>query len=313
MRNEDDTVEEAIDEALEICRKAEVSTQISHLKACNPANWHKIDKILANLHAVADKGLPVHADRYPYIAYGTGLSTFLPLWARQGERSEVLARLQSKELLPEIEAYALSRGTRIGGWDRVMISSCQTEESRWCEGKSIKDCADETAKSPFNFIKDLLIREEMRVGMVGFAMDEENLKKVLKSELVMIGSDGNAISPDGKLGEGKPHPRYYGTFPRVLGKYSRESQCFDLPIAVKKMTSMPAEKLGLAYRGMLRENFFADIVVFNPDEIIDRATFVNPHQFPAGITYVIVNGKIAVENNRHTGAFSGMVIRHSAA
>jgi N-acyl-D-amino-acid deacylase len=313
MRNEDDTVEEAIEEALEICRKAEVSTQISHLKACNPANWNKIDTILANLQAVADKGLPVRADRYPYIAYGTGLSTFLPLWARQGERTEIVARLQNRELLPQIEAYAISRGTRIGGWDRVMISSCQTEENKWCEGKSIQDCAGETGKSPFNFIKDLLIGEEMRVGMVGFAMDEENLKKVLKSDLVMIGSDGNAISPEGNLGAGKPHPRYYGTFPRVLGRYSRESKCFNLPVAVKKMTSMPAEKLGLKSRGILRENFFADIVVFNPDEIIDRATFVNPHQFPAGIAYVIVNGKIAVENNRHTGALSGMVIRYSAA
>ena len=153
----------------------------------------------------------------------------------------------------------------------------------------------------------------MRVGMVGFAMSEDNLKKVLQSDEVMIGSDGSAIAPEGKLGEGNPHPRYYGTFPRVLGRYSRELQYFDLPTAIKKMTTMPAEKLGLKYRGRLQENFFADIVVLNPEKIIDRATFVKPHQYPDGIEYVLVNGKITVEKNRHTGVFSGQVLRHSAA
>ncbi len=312
MRNEDDAVEEAIDEALDICRKAEVSTQLSHLKACNPANWYKIDGILDKLQRVADAGLPVRADRYPYIAYGTGLGTFLPLWARQGERAEILARLENKDLLPEIEEYALSRGERIGGWDRVMISSCNTEKNKWCEGKTITECAGQTGETPFNFIKNLLLQEKMRVGMVGFAMNEDNLKKVLRSSLVMIGSDGSAISPEGKLGDGNPHPRYYGTFPRVLGKYSREEKCFDLPTAIQKMTSMPAAKLGLTGRGLLKEKFYADLVVFNPDKVLDRATFVAPHQYPAGIDLVIVNGRIAVEGNQHTGSYSGRVLRHGA-
>ncbi len=313
MRNEDDRVEEAIDEALEICRLAEVSTQISHLKACNPANWNKIDRILDKLNGSVKEGLPVLADRYPYIAYGTGLGTFLPLWARQGEREEILSRLQNTNLLPDIEVYANSRGTRIGGWDRVMISSVRTDENKWCEGKTISDCAGETGESPFMFIKNLLMQEEMRVGMVGFAMNEDNLKKVLQSDLVMIGSDGSAISPESKLGAGNPHPRYYGTFPKVLGKYSRESGYFDLPVAIKKMTSMPAEKLGLNKRGRLKEHFYADIVVFNPDIVLDRATFVAPHQFPVGIEYVIVNGKISVEKNQHQGIFSGKILRHASA
>jgi len=313
MRNEDDTVEEAIEEALEICRRAEVSTQLSHLKACNPANWYKIDQILNKLNDAVSQGLPVKADRYPYIAYGTGLGTFLPLWARQGERSEILARLEDPNLLPQIESYASSRGDRIGGWDRVMISSCNTDQNKWCEGKTISDCAKETGSTPFVFIKNILLQEEMRVGMVGFAMNEDNLKKVLQSDLVMIGSDGSAISPEGKLGEGNPHPRYYGTFPRVLGKYSRDDRYFDLPVAVKKMTSMPAEKLGLRQRGRLKEKFYADIVVFNPKEVLDQATFVSPHQYPLGISFVIVNGKIAVEGNHHTGVFSGQVLRHPAA
>jgi len=311
LRNEDDTVEEAIDEALTICRRAEVSTQISHLKACNPANWPKVDRILDKLNnAITQEGLPVLADRYPYIAYSTGLDMFLPLWARQGERAEKLARLQNPELIPEIQAYAKSRGERIGGWDRIMISSCRTKENKWCEGKTISECIRDTGDSPFNFIRQLLMEEELRVGMVGFAMHEENLKKVLQSELVMIGSDGSCLSPDGKLGEGNPHPRNYGTFPRVLGKYSREEQYFDLPVAVKKMTSMPAIKMGLKNRGLLKKNFYADITVFNPEDVLDRATFVEPHQFPKGIIYVIVNGVLTVENGLHTGNFSGQILRH---
>jgi N-acyl-D-amino-acid deacylase len=142
-------------------------------------------------------------------------------------------------------------------------------------------------------------------------MSEENIKKVLSHPLVMIGSDGNAVSPAGKLSEGKPHPRYYGTFPRVLGKYVREEKLFSLAEGVKKMTSMPAEKLGLRGRGIIKKNYYADLVIFNPDEIIDKATFVNPHQLAVGIEYVIVNGKVAIENGKHTRSMSGKVIRHS--
>ena len=147
------------------------------------------------------------------------------------------------------------------------------------------------------------------MSIMAKSMNEENLKKVLQSNHVMIGSDGNAISPEGALGDGNPHPRYYGTFPRVLGRYAREEKCFDFPGAVRKMTSMPAEKLGLQKRGLIKENHFADLVVFNPDQIIDRATFINPHQFPKGIEYVFVNGEMAVEKTRHTGVFSGRVLR----
>ncbi len=310
MRNEDDTVEEAIEEALKICRESKVSLQISHFKACNKANWHKTDNILKMIHSASESGLPVLADRYPYIAYSTGLMVFLPLWSRQGNGKEILARLQNKNDLPKIKEYAESRGERIGGWDRVVISYCLEEKSKAYEGKSVAACADELGMQVFDFIRDILIENKLRVSIVGFAMDEDNLKKVLSSPLVMAGSDGSAVSPKGLLAQGKPHPRFYGTFPRVLGKYSREEKLFDLATAVKKMTSMPAQKLGLKNRGLIAKNNFADLVVFNPDTVIDKATFVDPHQFAAGIEYVIVNGVLTVKNGRHTGARSGEILRH---
>ncbi len=252
IRSEDDQVEEAIQEALRICKEAEVSTQIAHLKACNKVNWHKIDHVLELIHDAAESGMQITADRYPYIAYGTGLTMFLPLWSRQGDTDEILARLEDKSTAAKIkELMQKAKEQDIGGWDRVVISSCQLEKNKDLEGKSVQACADELNLTPFEFIRNILIEERNRVSMIGFAMDEDNLKKVLSSPHVMIGSDGNAVAPHGKLGEGKPHPRYYGTFPRVLGKYAREDKIFDLATAVNKMTLMPATKLGLKNRGLI--------------------------------------------------------------
>lgn len=310
IRNEDDRVEAAIEEALEISRQSEAALQISHFKACNQANWHKVDHMLEMIQTAADAGLPVHADRYPYTAYGTGLTAFLPLWSRQGTTTEIMARLENRKIVPKIREYTEGRGRRIGGWDRVIVSSCNLEQNKKWEGQSILQAAQTTGVSPFEFIRQLLLAEKLDVGIVGFAMDEENLKKVLAASLVMVGSDGSAVAPYGKLSEGKPHPRFYGSFPRVLGRYTREEKIFDLATAVKKMTSMPAVKLGLKQRGVLAPGNFADVVIFDPTTVIDRATFKDPHQYPTGIEFVLVNGAIAIENDAHTGVLAGQVLRH---
>jgi len=312
MRNEDDYVIEAIEEAIRICKEAKISVELAHFKACNKSNWHKVDQMLELIDKANEQGLPVKADRYPYVAYGTGLSTFLPLWSRQGDTDDVLARLNNISEAKKIEEYAISRGERIGGWDRVMISYCKSDENKKWEGKTIQDCAKDSGTSEFTFIRELLINERLSAGIVGFAMDEDNLKKVLSSSLVMIGSDGSTAAPDGKLATGKPHPRYYGTFPRVLGKYCREEKCFDLPTAVKKMTTMPAEKLGLKKRGSIIKGNFADITIFDPNTVIDKATFTEPHQTAKGIEYVLVNGKVIIDKGTHTGIRSGSVLRHQA-
>jgi len=310
MRNEDDTVEEAIEEALEISQKSGAALQISHFKACNRSNWHKVDHMLEMIHSANKAGLPVHADRYPYNAWATGLSSFLPLWARQGNTDDILKRLQDKRQIDKIKAYTESRGKRIGGWTQVVISSCHNEENSLYEGKSVAECVKISGKEPFDFIRDLLIANRNRVSMIGFAMDEGNLKKVLASPLMMIGSDGSAVAPYGKLGEGKPHPRFYGTFPRVLGKYAREEKIFDMPAAIRKMTSMPAEKLGIKQRGIIRKGYYADITIFNPETVIDNATFADPHQYPTGIDYVIINGKLTIARGDHTNTFAGRVLKH---
>ncbi len=309
IRNEDDRLEEAVEEALQISKATGVSLEIAHLKASNQANWHKIEKVLARLHAAREQGIAVTADRYPYIAYGTGLAAFLPLWARQGNADEIVARLTNPKDLPAIEKYACGRGERIGGWDRVVISSCAKPENKHLEGQSILEAAKDRNLAPFEFIRQLLLDEKLQPGIVGFAMCEENLKKVLCDPLVMIGSDGNAVAPYDKTGTGKPHPRFYGTFPRVLGKYCRDEKFFDLATAIKKMTSMPAQKLGLKQRGQISEGYYADLVVLDPEKVIDQATFLNPHQYPLGIEYVIVNGRITIKKGEHTGAAAGQVLR----
>lgn len=311
MRNEDDTLEEAIQESLRICKEAGVKLEIAHLKTSNPANWHKIDNVLNMIDKAAESGLPVNADRYPYIAYATGLSALLPLWARQGNTDEIINRMKDQETLPAIKEYVSSRAKRIGGWNNFVISYSVSEKNKQWEGKPISESAEIAGLEPTDFVIQILTEEKLQAGMVGFAMNEDNLKRILSHKLVMIGSDGSATAPYGKLGTGKPHPRFYGTFPRVLGKYCREEKIFDLPTAVQKMTSMAADKLGLKGRGYLKKNYFADIVVFDPLTVNDRATFSDPHQYPDGIKYVFVNGVLTIKDGEHTGTFAGSVLRHS--
>ncbi len=308
MRSEDAKVEEAIEEAIEIAKKSGVSLQISHFKACNRPNWHKIDNMLKLVHDAKDDGIDILLDRYPYNAWGTGLSSFLPLWARQGDTDEILARLQDTELADKIGKYMNTRAKLIGGWDHVMISSCSKEKNKKYEGKYISEASDMAGKKPTQFVFDILIEERNSVGVIGFAMDENNLRKVLADPLTVIGSDGNAVAPYGKLHKGNPHPRYYGTFARVLGKYCREEKIFDWQTAIEKMTSLSAKKLNLKNRGVLQEDYYADITIFNPKTVIDKATFVDPHQYAEGVEYVIVNGKLVISKGDHTGALPGKVL-----
>jgi len=312
IRDEQDTVEDAIQEAIKICKKSNVSLQISHLKANYKSNWHKIDNILNMITEAHENGYPVTADRYPYIAYGTGLSSLLPIWSRQGNNEDIINRLNRDGDVDKIRDYVVHKGEKIGGWNRIIISFASNDDDKKWEGLSIEQCCEISGRSPFNFIQNILTDNNLGVSIVGFGMSEYNIKKVLSHPLVMIGSDGNAVSPTGKLSTGKPHPRYYGTFPRVLGKYSRNEQLFDLSTAIKKMTSMPAQKLGLTNRGILSINNIADITIFNPNTIIDNATFKEPHQLASGIDHVLVNGGTVIKDGVHTGTRSGAVLRKTS-
>ncbi len=309
MRDEGDFLLESLDEALEVTRKTGASLEISHFKIAYPRNWHKIDEALSKIEEAKKDGISVFCDRYPYIAGSTGLSFFFPLWARQGTTEEFLARLKDPTLEGKIRAHLAEQERKLGSWDKVSISSVISEENRQFEGQSVLEGAKTTGKECYDFMQGLLLEEKNRVGVVIFNMKEENLKKILAHPLIGIGTDGSAKAPYGALGRGKPHPRSYGTFPRILGKYIRQEKLVSLPEMIRKITSIPADKFGFRKRGKLRSGYYADLVVFDQARVIDKATWTQPHQYPEGIEYVIVNGQIVIDRGEHTGALPGKLLR----
>ena len=308
MRNEDDRVEEAVAEAIAIAKGAGVKLQISHLKAQNAANWHKAPALIKQIEAASKDGLNIAFDRYPYIAFSTGLSVFIPINDRQGTTDEIIARLKNEEASKRIGEYTLSRIERLGGAQNVVITSSQLPENKRFIGLNIEECSKLTGLEPWPFIRELLIQERINVNTIGFAMTEENVKLFLSHPLGMPASDSGVYSPIGKLSESMPHPRGYGTFPRFLGKYCRDEKLMDLSQAIHKCTALPASRLGLKNRGLLSVGYKADVVVFNPDTIIDRATFADPHQFAAGIEHVIVNGIWTIKDGISTGDMGGQIV-----
>ncbi|MBP6672403.1 MAG: amidohydrolase family protein, partial [Bacteroidetes bacterium] len=291
MRNEDNRVLEAIEEAIRIGRHSGARLQISHLKSSYKINWYKNEITLKMLDDAIAEGIEVHADRYPYIAYQTGLANLFPLWSRDGGTEQFMARLKDRTILERVRPETLRKINGLGSWDSVMITSTKAEAHRSYIGKTIGQIAAQLNVDPFEFSVDLMLKENGSVGMVGFGMDEEGTETILKWKNTIVSSDGGAYSPASKS---NPHPRTYGTFPRAIAYYQKERNICSLPEMIKKMTSMPAQKIGLKDRGVIKQGNAADIVIFNYATIKDNATFLNPHQFPTGIPYVIVNGACAV-------------------
>ncbi|MEW6614616.1 MAG: D-aminoacylase [Thermodesulfobacteriota bacterium] len=309
MRSEDDMVVEAINEVIEVARKADVPLQISHLKTSRERNWNKLDRMFKVIESAIDEGLDVTCDRYPYIASNTGLQAILPDWTTEGDKETRISRLKDQAVREKIENEIVKKHPEPDYWKTIVISTVVSDKNNKYQGMSIADAAGMAGKEPFDFTMDVLIEEEMNVSANYFTMSEENLVKIYRKPYIMIGSDAACRADYGPLAEGSPHPRAFGTFPRVLGVYVREKKIMDLPTAVKKMTSDPCRKLGIQKRGELREGFYADLVIFNPDTIVDKATFSEPVQYPEGIEYVIVNGNIAVKKGEHTGCKNGRVLR----
>ncbi len=308
MRNEDDRVLEAVEEAIHIATAGGCRLHISHLKASGRRNWPKLDAILQRMQQARQRGLSVTCDRYPYIAYSTGLTSLFPLWSREGRREDFVARLQNPDLLPRIRRAVLAKIDMLGDWNAVLISSVREPEDKAFEGKRLGDLAQEMGRDPFDLLRELLLRENGRGGMVGFAMSVDNTARILADPHCAVASDGSARSTEGPLAEGNPHPRNFGTFPRVLRYYVREQKLLSLQEAVRKMTSLPAAIIGLRNRGLLRTGYFADIVIFDPQRVADRATFTNPKRYPEGIDYVLVNGKAVIFAGEHTQARPGRIL-----
>jgi N-acyl-D-amino-acid deacylase len=313
MRNEDDSLFAAVEEALYVGRVAGVPVEISHLKAQGERNWWKAGPILQTIEAARAAGVDVHFDRYPYVAYSTGLSNLFPISARDGGTQAFLARLRDAAQRPALEAAVRDKIAQLGSWDAVQITSTGSDTLAWARGKRLGALATTRKADPYEQLVSLMLDDQGRPGMVGFGMSEPNTEKILAHPLGMICSDGSAMETTGPLARGTPHPRSFGTFPRVLGHYVRERRIMPLQTAFRKMTSMPAGKLRLDGRGRLARGAFADIVVFNPATVADRATFEKPHQYPVGIPHVIVNGEAVIRDGEHTGAHPGRVVRPTGA
>ena len=308
QRSEADTILDSMKEVIEIGRKSGVKVHWSHFKVCGKQNWDKIDGVLELLDEAAKEGITVSFDQYPYVAGSTMMGAILPPWVHDGGTDKAVERLADPKLREKM-IQDMKEG--IPGWDNfvsfagfenIYVTSVKTEKNADAVGLSIVQLAEKRGTDPFNAAFDLLMEEENAVGMVDFYGTEEHVKRF------MLRPEMNACT-DGLLCPGKPHPRLYGSFVRILGKYVREEQLMSLETAVHKMTGKAASVLNLKNRGTLKEGNWADITIFDANTVIDKSTFLDPIQFPEGIAYVIVNGAVAVDHGTHTGVLNGQVIR----
>lgn len=307
MREEGVNVVESVKEAIEICERSGAALQISHHKVTKKSVWQLHCKTtIALIEQARRRGLDVKADQYPYRASSTTLDSNLPSWAFEGGMEALFARIQDPESRERMRQE--SNASHVGRWGDIYIAYAESEKNRWTVGKSIPEIAEILGVDPAEAVMDLVLQEKGRINEVNFGMCEEDIEYIMQQPYVMPGSDGEAVSLTYK---GKPHPRWFGTFPRIISHYSRERKLFPLETAVFKMTGLPASRLGLRDRGLLKEGMWADIVIFDADKIEDTPTYENPVQACAGISKVYVNGVLTAENGKHTGAAAGKVLRHS--
>ena len=310
IRDEGPNLLAAVNEAIDIGRQTGVRVEISHFKSAGRPNWSKQDASIHLVESARRSGVSVLADAYPYHAYSTGLTIYIPGWAQEGGSEALVARLKEKVARQRIESeVAEAIRNDPGSYDAIVISQTRTKKNRNLLGKNLEEIAADWNVSPLNVLLTLLEEEASAVSFVGFGIKPENVEKVLSHPLVMVGSDGSIMAPRGKAGESRPHPRSYGTCPRVLGHYCREREIFDLPTAVKKMTSMPADQMGLKDRGRIAPGKKADLVIFDRRTVEDKATFEKPHQYPIGISHVFVNGTPVIQDGDHTGKRPGRILR----
>jgi N-acyl-D-amino-acid deacylase len=313
IRGEGIQLLKSVEETIEIGERAAVPVEISHHKAAGKRNWGKVRKSLKMIEEARSHGVDVTCDVYPYIAGSFGLDSLLPPHAHEGGVEKLVEKLRSPEVREKLKEEMMKGVSEwhsmleVLGWENIMIAYCKGHPEY--EGKRISEITKEKNLDPFDFVFDLIVEETASVSVVLFSMSEDDVRTVLRSPFSMVGSDSSARATYGILSVGKPHPRAYGTFPRVLGRYVREEKNLALQEAVRKMTSFAAQKLGLRDIGLIRKGMWADITIFKPDKVIDKATFADPHQYPEGIEYVMVNGKIVIEKGEHTKETPGKVLR----
>ena len=308
IRGESATLHESVEEAIQLGRKSGARVQISHLKAIGKPFWGQGLTALRQIEAARVEGVDIWADQYPYEATATSLVALIPGWAQDGGIGALLNRLEEPGLKEKILLAVKDEVAIRGGADRIKISALKTEKNRVWVGKTIKDVAEARKVVPEEAVRQLVLEESAKINAVYFSLGEVDLEGIMQSSIVAVGSDGQVMNPERDSAE-NVHPRSYGTFPRVLGLYVREKRLLTLELAIYKMSGLPAKILRLPDRGLLRSGLKADLTVFDPTTVRDRADFVNPHQYPEGIPYVFVNGTMAVRESKLTGEGRGKVLR----
>lgn len=316
MRSEGDLWLEAIDELITISKEADIPAEIYHLKAGGQHNWSKWEAAIAKIDSARDVGLQITTDMYNYIAGATGLDASMPPWVQEGGYEEWARRLQD----PTIRQKVVQEMQDIGdGWenlffaagtpDNLLLIGFKNDSLKYLTGKSLTEVSEIRGTSPEETAIDLVIQDGSRVGTVYFLMSEENVKKQIALPYMSFGSDASSLAPEGNFLKSNPHPRAYGNFARLLGKYVREEKVIPMEDAIRKLTSLPAENLKINERGWLKDGYYADVVVFDPATISDHATFAEPHQYATGMVHVFVNGEQVLEEGEHTGATPGRFVK----
>ena len=315
MRSEGNQLLEALDELIRISREANIPAEIYHIKAAGESNWPKLDSLLARIEAAQKEGLKITADMYTYTAAGTGLDACLPPWTEEGGYPALFKRLRdpatrqkiAKEVKTPSDAWE-NLYLAAGSPDKILLVGFKSEKLKPLTGKSLAEVAKMRGTDPIETIMDLIAEDESRIDTIYFLMSEENVRKELAKPWISFGSDEASQAPEGVFLKSNPHPRAYGNFARVLGKYAREEKLVPLGEAIRRLSALPATNLGLDHRGYLKEGMFADVVVFDPATVGDRATFAQPHQYAVGMKHVFVNGTQVLKDGEHTGATPGRAL-----
>ena len=315
MRSEGNRLLEAVDELIEIARRAKVPAEIYHLKAAGRQNWDKLDAVIKKIEEARASGLRITTDMYTYTAGATGLDAAMPPWVQEGGLKKWIERLKDPATRERVKKEMSTPSNDwenlylSAGADKVILVAFKNDKLKPLTGKTLAEVAKERGKSPEETAMDLVIEDDSRVGTVYFLMSEDNVRRQTALPWMSFGSDADALAPEGVFLKSNPHPRAYGNFARLLGKYVRDEKALPLEDAIRKLTSLPATNLGIRERGLLKEGYFADVVVFDPAKIQDHATFEKPHQYSTGVRHVFVNGVQVLKDGEHTGAKPGRVVR----
>ena len=315
MRSEGNRLFEALDELLRIAREANIPAELYHIKAAGKKNWPKEDELLARIERAQKEGLKVHADMYTYPAAGTGLDACLPPWTEDGGYPALFKRLRDPATREKIKAEVQVDSDKwenlylmAGSPDRILLVGFKSEKLKPLTGKTLAEVAKMRGKDPIDTAMDLIAEDESRISTVYYLMSEENVKKEARKPWISFGSDEASQAPEPPFTKSNPHPRAYGNFARVLGKYVRDEKLVSMSDAIHRLSGLPATNLGLDRRGFLKEAMFADVVVFDPSTIKDNATFEKPHQYATGMKHVFVNGVQVIKDGEHTGAKPGRAL-----